>query len=211
MDVTLLRIWCKVGLKCVRCCQFNGKCVCVYKNTLSKQWHANVCSIMLVKTTQYKSSGISSANLLRALEIFELPLAISPELNKCSGSNPVACTDALCRHVHSWSRRKFKWNFNHWHHVHCYSILSHFENGCDVIMCLYKCTPMFWSHLSIYPHGLKSNRGYCDSEFLLYVIEWIGIPNGHCPKRVLSQFFFLKGFYSKRSFYEHASLYMKVH
>ena len=44
---------------------------------------------MLVKTTQYKSSGISSANLLRALEIFDLPPAISPELNKCSGSNPV--------------------------------------------------------------------------------------------------------------------------
>ena len=48
-----------------------------------------VCSIMLVKTTQYKSSGISSANLLRALEIFDLPPAISPELNKCLGSNPV--------------------------------------------------------------------------------------------------------------------------
>ena len=44
---------------------------------------------MLVKTTQYKSSGISSANLLRALEIFDLPTAISPELNKCPGSNPV--------------------------------------------------------------------------------------------------------------------------
>ena len=44
---------------------------------------------MLVKTTQYKSSGISSANLLRALEIFDLPPAISPELNKCPGSNPV--------------------------------------------------------------------------------------------------------------------------
>ena len=44
---------------------------------------------MLVKTTQYKSSGILSANLLRALEIFNLPLAISPELNKCPGSNPV--------------------------------------------------------------------------------------------------------------------------
>ena len=42
---------------------------------------------MLVKTTQYKSSGISSANLLRALEIFDLPPAISPELNKCPGSN----------------------------------------------------------------------------------------------------------------------------
>ena len=41
---------------------------------------------MLVKTTQYKSSGISSANLLRALEIFDLPPAISPELNKCPGS-----------------------------------------------------------------------------------------------------------------------------
>ena len=48
-----------------------------------------MCSIMLVKTTQYKSSGISSANLLRALEIFNLPPAISPELNKCPGSNPV--------------------------------------------------------------------------------------------------------------------------
>ena len=44
---------------------------------------------MLVKTTQYKSSGISSANLLRALEIFDLPPAISPELNKCPNSNPV--------------------------------------------------------------------------------------------------------------------------
>ena len=42
-----------------------------------------------LKTTQYKSSGISSANLLRALEIFDLPPAISPELNKCPGSNPV--------------------------------------------------------------------------------------------------------------------------
>ena len=51
--------------------------------------HSQVCSIMLVKTTQYKSSGISSANLLRALEIFDLPPAISPELNKCSDSNPV--------------------------------------------------------------------------------------------------------------------------
>ena len=51
--------------------------------------HSQVCSIMLVKTTQYKSSGISSANLLRALEIFDLPPAISPELNKCPGSNPV--------------------------------------------------------------------------------------------------------------------------
>ena len=48
-----------------------------------------MCSIMLVKTTKYKSSGISSANLLRALEIFGLPLAISPELNKYPGSNPV--------------------------------------------------------------------------------------------------------------------------
>ena len=28
-------------------------------------------------------------NLLRALEIFDLPPAISPELNKCPGSNPV--------------------------------------------------------------------------------------------------------------------------
>ena len=46
---------------------------------------------MLVKTTQYKSSGISSANLLRALEIFDLPPAISPELNKCPSSNPVFC------------------------------------------------------------------------------------------------------------------------
>ena len=43
---------------------------------------------MLVKTTQYKSSGTSSANLLRALEIFDLPPAISPELNKYPGSNP---------------------------------------------------------------------------------------------------------------------------
>ena len=51
--------------------------------------HSQVCSIMLVKTTQYKSSGISSANLLRALEIFDLPPAISPKLNKCPGSNPV--------------------------------------------------------------------------------------------------------------------------
>ena len=51
--------------------------------------HSQVCSIMLVKTTQYKSSGISSANPLRALEIFDLPPAISPELNKCLGSNPV--------------------------------------------------------------------------------------------------------------------------
>ena len=50
--------------------------------------HSQVCSIMLVKTTQYKSSGISSADLLRALEIFDLPSAISPELNKCPGSNP---------------------------------------------------------------------------------------------------------------------------
>ena len=33
---------------------------------------------MLVKTTQYKSSGISSANLLRALESFDHPPAISP-------------------------------------------------------------------------------------------------------------------------------------
>ena len=51
--------------------------------------HSQVCSIMLVKTTQYKSSGISSANLLRALEIFDLPPVISPELNKCPDSNPV--------------------------------------------------------------------------------------------------------------------------
>ena len=51
--------------------------------------HSQVCSIMLVKTTQYKSSGISSPNLLRALEIFDLPPAISPELNKCLGSNSV--------------------------------------------------------------------------------------------------------------------------
>ena len=51
--------------------------------------YSQVCSIMLVKTTQYKSSGISSSNLLRALEIFDLPPAISPELNKCPGSNPV--------------------------------------------------------------------------------------------------------------------------
>ena len=53
--------------------------------------HSQVCSIMLVKTTQYKASGISSANLLRALEISDLPPAISPELNKCPGSNPVFC------------------------------------------------------------------------------------------------------------------------
>ena len=51
--------------------------------------HSQVCSIMLVKTTQYKSSGISSANLLRALENFNLAPAISPELKKCLGSNPV--------------------------------------------------------------------------------------------------------------------------
>ena len=51
--------------------------------------HSQVCSILLVKTTQYKSSGISSANLLRALEIFDLPSPISPEMNKCPGSNPV--------------------------------------------------------------------------------------------------------------------------
>ena len=51
--------------------------------------YSQVCSIMLVKTTQYKSSGISSANLLRALEIFDLLPAICPELNKCPGSNPV--------------------------------------------------------------------------------------------------------------------------
>ena len=51
--------------------------------------HSQVCPIMLVKTTQYKWSGISSANLLRALEIFDLPPAISPELNKCPGTNPV--------------------------------------------------------------------------------------------------------------------------
>ena len=51
--------------------------------------HSQVCSIMLVKTTQYKSSGISSANLLWALKFFDLPPAISPELNKCPGSNPV--------------------------------------------------------------------------------------------------------------------------
>ena len=51
---------------------------------------------MLVKTTQYKSSGISSANLLRALEIFDLPPAISPELNKCPGSNPVNCVNSSC-------------------------------------------------------------------------------------------------------------------
>ena len=56
---------------------------------IGNRTHSQVCSIMLVKTTQYKSSGISSANLLRALEIFDLPPAISPELNKCSGSNPV--------------------------------------------------------------------------------------------------------------------------
>ena len=51
--------------------------------------YSQVCSIILVKTTQYKSSGISSVNLLRALEIFDVPSAISPELNKCPGSNPV--------------------------------------------------------------------------------------------------------------------------
>ena len=56
--------------------------------------HSQVCSIMLVKTTQYKSSGISSANLLRALEIFDLPPAISPELNKCPGSNPVSIVES---------------------------------------------------------------------------------------------------------------------
>ena len=55
--------------------------------------HSQVCSIMLVKTTQYKSSGISSVNLLRALKIFDLAPAISPELNKCLGSNPVAQSD----------------------------------------------------------------------------------------------------------------------
>ena len=49
--------------------------------------------LCLVKTTQYKSSGISSANLLRALEIFDLPPAISPELNKCPGSNPLFWSD----------------------------------------------------------------------------------------------------------------------
>ena len=51
---------------------------------------------MLVKTTQYKSSGISSANLLRALEILDLPPAISPELNKCPGSNPVTTEIPRC-------------------------------------------------------------------------------------------------------------------
>ena len=51
--------------------------------------HSQVCSIMLVKTTQYKLSGISRTNLLRALKIFDLPPTISPELNKCPGSNPV--------------------------------------------------------------------------------------------------------------------------
>ena len=57
--------------------------------------HSQVCSIMLVKTTQYKSSGISSANLLRALEIFDLPPAISPKLNKCPGSNPVITSNSV--------------------------------------------------------------------------------------------------------------------
>ena len=42
-----------------------------------------------LKTTQYKSSRISSANLLRALAIFDLLPASSPELKKCPGSNPV--------------------------------------------------------------------------------------------------------------------------
>ena len=51
--------------------------------------HSQMCSIMLVKTTQYKSSGISSANLLRALESFDHPPAISPELNKCPSSKHV--------------------------------------------------------------------------------------------------------------------------
>ena len=59
--------------------------------------HSQVCSIILVKTTQYKSSGISSANLLRALEIFDLPPAISPELNKCPGSNPVVNINAFVK------------------------------------------------------------------------------------------------------------------
>ena len=48
---------------------------------------------MLVKTTQYKSSGIPSANLSRALEIFDLSPAISPELNTCPVSNSVIETD----------------------------------------------------------------------------------------------------------------------
>ena len=56
---------------------------------------------MLVKTTQYKSSGISSGNLLRAHEIFDLPPAISHELNKCPGSNsvtaPAECMPELWR------------------------------------------------------------------------------------------------------------------
>ena len=57
--------------------------------------HSQVCSIMLVKTAQYKSSGISSANLIRALEIFDLPPAISRELSKCPGSNPVAGSEGI--------------------------------------------------------------------------------------------------------------------
>ena len=61
---------------------------------------------MLLKTTQYKSSGISSANLLRALdllralEIFDLPPAISPKLNKCPGSNPVNILSTSVNNTH---------------------------------------------------------------------------------------------------------------
>ena len=69
--------------------------------------HSQVCSIMLVKTTQYKSSGISSVSLLRALEIFDMPPVISPELNKCPGSNTVPCKTAHLRcliFIPEWSR-----------------------------------------------------------------------------------------------------------
>ena len=67
--------------------------------------HSQVCSIMLVKTKQYKSSGISSANLLRALEIFDLPPAVSPELNKCPGSNPVYLV--FFNLLHNWAVARF--------------------------------------------------------------------------------------------------------
>ena len=60
---------------------------------------------MLVKTIQYKSSGISSANLFRALEIFDLPPAISPELNKCPGSNPVLKLLGVLKSSISWKIR----------------------------------------------------------------------------------------------------------
>ena len=73
--------------------------------------HSQVCPIMLVKTTQYKSSGISSAKLLRALlrpgralEIFDLPPAISPELNKCPGSNPVIRVKELSEPIVLWRK-----------------------------------------------------------------------------------------------------------